>query len=73
MSSFNPTTIPGHGIVQTLATEAGVAWDSPEFAKLMDDKDTLKSMRNEFHFPPQPSCNGGPAHILVWKLFRTST
>lgn len=64
MSSFNPTTIPGHGIVQTLATEAGVAWDSPEFAKLMDDKDTLKSMRNEFHFPPQPSCNGGPAIYL---------
>jgi hypothetical protein len=41
MSSFNPTTIPGHGIVQTLATEAGVAWDSPEFAKLVSTLEIL--------------------------------
>lgn len=47
-----------------MATKAGMDWDSAEFAAKMDEQCELKDMRNDFHFPPQPSCNGGPAIYL---------
>ncbi len=50
--SLNANFIPGHAIIADLAREAGVAWDSADFASLMDAKDELRSFRNEFHFPP---------------------
>lgn len=48
-------TVPGHNTVNQLAQDAGLAWDSAEFAAHMDEKDELKSFREQFHFPPNPS------------------
>ena len=37
--------------LEKIAKESGLEMSSVEFAKLMDDSDPLKELRQEFHYP----------------------
>lgn len=45
-------SLPGHRIVQELADKVGAAFNTAEFARALDEQDSLRSMRENFHFPP---------------------
>jgi len=61
--SLDPVNVPGHATVAQLAQEAGLAWDSAEFAAHMDAQDELRSFRDQFHFPLNPSKTGDAIYL----------
>jgi len=60
---LDPVNVPGHATVAQLAQDAGLAWDSFEFAAHMDAQDELRSFRDQFHFPPNPSKTGDAIYL----------
>lgn len=54
MAGLDPERLPGHRIVQDLATEAKLCFSDAAFAEHLDQQDPLRVQRDSFHFPKGP-------------------